>query len=393
MITRVLLLVLVSALLTGPSAAQDRKTFSFVYLSRTDDPVYEPHRAYTGLQLRDRHRPVDGARTALKESRILGRALGLKFALIEESLSAEEPALGRIRKLMDEGSSVFILDLPLAEMQEVAAALVGEAVILFNVRHGDDTLRGSGCSPVLFHTLPSDAMRMDALAQFLFKKNWRQVLILQGEQEADVTLSEAFQASARKFGLTIADVRDFVLSNDPRERDRNNIALLTAGAGYDAVFLADSIGEVGRYVPFNTKEPRPVVGSEGLLSAAWHWTWERHGAPQLNQRFGKQAKRRMSDEDWAAWAALKVVVEAISRTNSTAVPDITAYLRSDRLTFDNYKGSPSSFRSWNNQLRQPILLHSHNAVIGRAPFEGFLHRRNTLDTLGSDEPEGRCRFP
>ncbi|MCK5624155.1 MAG: amino acid ABC transporter substrate-binding protein, partial [Alphaproteobacteria bacterium] len=60
--------------------------------------------------------------------------------------------------------------------------------------------------------------------------------------------------------------------------------------------------------------------------------------------------------------------------------------------FDAYKGNPASFRPWNNQLRQPILLHTHNAVAARAPLDGFLHRRDVLDTLGIDEPESKCRF-
>ena len=38
---------------------------------------------------------------------------------------------------------------------------------------------------------------------------------------------------------------------------------------------------------------------------------------------------------------------------------VTGYLKSDRLTLDAYKGTPASFRPWNNQLRQPILLHTH----------------------------------
>jgi len=43
---------------------------------------------------------------------------------------------------------------------------------------------------------------------------------------------------------------------------------------------------------------------------------------------------------------------------------------------------PGNFRPWNGQLRQPILLHTERAVIAVAPVEGFLHHRNTLDSLG-----------
>jgi ABC transporter substrate binding protein (PQQ-dependent alcohol dehydrogenase system) len=158
------------------------------------------------------------------------------------------------------------------------------------------------------------------------------------------------------------------------------------------VFLADSDGEFGRYVPFQTSKARPVVGTAGLLSDAWHWTWERHGAPQLNQRFEKRAGRAMTSGDWAAWAAVKALVESAQRTKSADFATISAYLKSDSLNLDAYKGTPANFRAHNNQLRQPILLHTHDAVVERAPLPGFLHPTNDLDTLGFDVSETRCGF-
>jgi len=67
-------------------------------------------------------------------------------------------------------------------------------------------------------------------------------------------------------------------------------------------------------------------------------------------------------------------------------------LRSDDFKVDTYNGVPGSFRVWSNQLRQAVLLHTHNAVSARAPLDGFLHQRNNLDTLGMDERESRCKM-
>ena len=367
--------------------------FPIVYLQRAEDPFYERHRVYTGLKLRDRHRPLAGAKVAIRESRVLGRAMGLGFELIERSMSpGEDPAEAIEASARDQGAGVFLLDLPLDDVTALASKLSRQNLVLFNVRHGDDRLRGVACASNLFHTVPSNAMLMDGLAQFLFKKRWRDVLVLVGEDEADRILREAFQRSAKKFRLDIVDVRPFVLKKDPRARDQNNIALLTSGKDYDAVFLADSVGEFGRYVPFNIQRARPVVGSEGLTASAWHWTWERHGAPQLNQRFDKIAKRPMESTDFAAWAAVKAIVEAVVRAKTTDVAVLRALLRSDDFKVDTYKGVPGSFRVWSNQLRQAVLLHTHNAVSARAPLDGFLHQRNNLDTLGMDERESRCKM-
>ncbi|MGI9485946.1 MAG: amino acid ABC transporter substrate-binding protein [Geminicoccaceae bacterium] len=370
---------------------KERTPFTFTYLSRADDPYYETRRAYTGLTLREKKRPIDGVEAGLREVRILGRRLGLTFELVTIELEEGESAADVIRQVNADGHAVFVLDLPLEEMKDAANALAGEPALLFDVRHPDTELRRSFCPDGLFYMLPSRAMTADALAQYLREKGWRNVLMLIGPEDADASDAEAFRNAARKFGLTVVAERDFILSNDPRNRDRNNIALMTGEPEHDVVHLADNIGEFGRYVPFATYLARPVVGSEGLVASGWHWTWERHGAPQLNQRFHKKAKRNMEPSDWAAWAVVKSVVEAITRTESVEASDIEAFLMSEDFTLDAYKGAPGSFRPWNRQLRQPILLHTHNAVIERAPLPAFLHAVNQLDTLGLDQIDSDCR--
>ena len=50
-----------------------------------------------------------------------------------------------------------------------------------------------------------------------------------------------------------------------------------------------------------------------------------------------------------------------------------------------------SFRAWDGQLRQPLLLTDGQGVIALAPAEGVLHPKNNLDTLGADAPEKLCK--
>jgi ABC transporter substrate binding protein (PQQ-dependent alcohol dehydrogenase system) len=382
-------LLLLGLFCTSPAHAQQNLTIA--YISRVDDPYYEPHRGYTGLQLIDRHPALDGAKLAIRDSQITGRALGMTFVLTEHALNANEEAPAALSQLRQrEAVQIFILDLPQPELLAIADALRGEDVLLFNPRDPDPALRGKACRPTLFHTIPSLDMKMDALAQFARQRAWARVLLLEGPLPEDHALSTAFQGSAHKFGLKVVEVRPFVPGNDPRQRELSNIALLTAEANYDLVFVADSEGDFARYIPYQTHEPRPVIGSEGLIADGWHWTFERYGAPQLNQRFAKLSGRRMQEEDWAGWAAVKAVVQAATQVRSVDVKALKAALLSADFQFDGYKGTAVTFRPWNRQLRQPILLHTYDAVIGVAPLEGFLHETNTLDTLGLDRPESGC---
>lgn len=389
-------IVLAAALIwgaTAPAMAAEKTPLAIGYLEIEGDPRYEAPRAYAGIEVRPRFRPVDGALLSMRESRIIGRALNVDFSLeraaaeTADILSREMDRLNR-----DMGVEFFLVDAAAGVLRALAAHAKGRDILIFNVSDRDNSLRATSCSANLMHTIPSRAMLTDAMAQFLVASRWSDILVLKGEFPEDAEIADSFRASAGKFGLDLVDTRDFVLGSDPREREKNNIALLTTGVEYDAVFVADSLGQVGRYVPYQTAAPRPVVGSEGLVAGTWHWAWERHGAPQLNQRFERRIGRRMEDTDWAAWVAVKAVVEAVARTGSTQFAAISAYLKGKDLTLDGYKGTPMNFRPWDNQLRQPILIHTHNAVIARAPLEGFLHASQYMDTLGYDAPEKRCRF-
>lgn len=374
-------------LLASGAFAQD--TARIVYLGLEEDGRYEPQPLYTGLSLRDRNRPLDGIRLGFRDTRVLGRAVGVTFELQEQLASAENLA-ETLRAAQGANPLVILLDLPPDAMELVLASAQDDDLFI-NIRDGSDKWRGVDCKPMLMHTPPSDTMLTDALAQHLRAQRWTKILLLVGPSEADKQRAAAVRRSVAKFGLRIADERSFELTNDPRRRDRSNIALLTGGARYDVIWLVDDYGDFGRYMPYATYAARPVVGAEGLVPVAWHWTFERFGAPQLNQRFRRLAGRDMSSEDWAGWVAIRSIADAIAQTGTAKRETVREMLASSELSVDLYKGVRGNFRDWSGQLRQPILLARHNAVIAVAPIDGFEHRYDTLDTLGQDRQESNCQ--
>lgn len=387
------LLVLAQAIvlslgLTISATAQD-EVARIVYIGEKDDPFYEPQPVYTGLSLRDRNRPLEAVEVAMRSARVLSRALGLNFSfdviLVEPGTTASDVVL----RAADAGAIGILLDLPEESLQEVLSS-GATASLLFNIRHMNGRWRSADCAPNLLHTFPSHAMLADALAQHLRKKGWDRVLLLRGEAPEDIAEAEAVRSAIRKFGLRLADDRLFELTNDPRRRDQSNIALLTGDVRHDVIWLVDNDGEYGRFVPYDTFDPRPVVGTEGLSPTAWHWTYERHGAPQLNQRFRRNTERNMTALDWAGWVAAKALIETVSRVGSADPEAVRDYIQSEAFSLDLYKGVTGSFRRWNGQLRQPVLLATHNAVIGVAPYPAFEHQISTLDTLGLDADETTC---
>ena len=100
----------------------------------------------------------------------------------------------------------------------------------------------------------------------------------------------------------------------------------------------------------------------------------------------------MTDLDYEAWAALRALGEAVTRTKSADVATVRDYLLSEAFTLAAFKGQPLSFRPWDNQLRQAVILADEKTVVSLSPQEEFLHERTKLDTLGVDRPETACRF-
>ena len=370
--------------------AYAENTFTIGYIELKKDPRYKKKRLLARFAGQALGRPFAGAEVAIKEVKYHG--IDIDTALLLERKTVKKEALSSaVEAFQAKGVQFIILDLPSTETAELIKKFKGKDIAFFNATSYDNTLRNEFCQANLYHTLPSHAMLMDALAQYLISKKWKNILLLEGELAEDKQMSSAFEIAAKRFGLKIKDKRVFKLGNDPRERSKNNVALLTKG-DFDVIFIADTNGEYARDLPYQTLKPKLIIGSEGLSASAWHWGWERHGAPQLVKRFIKKHKRLMENTDWAAWMAVKVIAAGVQDTKSTDYKKITTYLTADDTVLDTFKGHASSFRPWNNQLRQTILLTTHNWVVTRAPLKGFLHQKNNLDTLGNEKRNSKCVF-
>jgi len=375
----------------GGAAADEPESVTIGYVDRAGDPAHAPGHSYEGLHPKFSPSPYPGAELAVVDAKLAGQAAGMAFALEHVTLKEGDDASAAIRQLaQDRHVSAVLIDLPLDETEAAARSLTDQPLALINARHRTTALRLTTCRSHLFHTIPSWDMLEDALAQALAKRGWRRVLVIDSDDPEDKAVSAAFQASAAKFGLSVVGPKAFAPGTDPRDRDRNNPRLITSEGDYDVVYIADHDGDFARALAYNTFLARPVVGASGLVPTAWHPYWERQGAPQLNHRFVRATGRPMSEVDWSTWAAVRAIIEAEIRSKARNARDLLPALLDPGLTLELYKGNAGSFRTWNRQLRQPILLATESAVVGFAPVEGMLHQTNTLDTLGLDEPEFHC---
>lgn len=337
-----------------------------------------------------------GGAVATADNATTGRFLGQTWTTAEVSITPE--ALGEtLDALAAEGVIAFVM---VGEAEDVllAADRLPDALV-FNAAAEDDALRNDQCRANLFHTAPSRAMLADGLAQYLVWKQWTDWVLVHGSHPRDVAKGEAFKRAAEKFGARVVETRVFEDTGGARRSDSGHVLVqrqipvfMQDLPSHDVVVVADESEVFGAYIPYRMWDPRPVAGDAGLIASMWSPTHESWGATQMQRRFEKAEGRAMRDVDHNVWAAIRAVGEAVTRAGTAEPAALRDFMRSEDFQLAAFKGQPLSFRPWNNQLRQAVVLADGKLVVSVSPQEEFLHQRTRLDTLGYDEPESTCRF-
>ena len=393
------LLLLIALCLTAGAqdvhAAPEKRAVDIVYLTRAyTEPLplslVEPVVTDAGIQ---------GARLGISDNLTTGRFLGHDYKLIESKAEDRDSLLDAARKQIADGHRFFVADLEPDDLLAVADLPEAKDAIILNARSSEDSLRGADCRSNIFHVAPSFAMRADALGQYLAWKKWRKWLVLIGDQPSNQGYAAAIQRAATRYGAKIVDERK--LHFDPGNRRsetghqqiQTQIPMLTQNAPeHDVVFVADNDETFGEYLMWRTAAAKPVVGTQGLVAVAWHRSFEQYGGVQLQNRFQNFAKRIMTERDYLAWLGVRIFGEAVTRSSKADSEGLHAFLLSPKFGIAAFKGQALSFRPWDRQLRQPILLSGPRALVSMSPQDGFLHEKFITDTLGYDQPETQCKL-
>jgi len=395
MFVRKIYIIFIFFILTFSLKSNELKEYKIVLVDILKDIRYSNWGVHP-VDIRSKYnkekRPIAGAKLAIEDSKMIQRLTKTKFTLDYLRFNDQKDFLAFFKNKKPSRYNSILLDSSKNEINILKEVFKENSKLLFfNITESDNDLRKNICLKNFFHTFPSEAMLTDSIAQYLIKKKWNKVLMLTGPLDEDKILSNSFKQSSKKFGVKIIKEKLFVNSNDPRVRDKNSLAFLTKGKKYNTVFVSDIDGEFALSIPNATMSPALVTGSSGLVAKAWHWSYLRHGAPQLNGRFERLNNRRMESKDWSAWIAIKTLVEAVLRVQSTNNDEIIEYITSNKLNLDGSKGISLSYKKKSNQLRQTILLTtSDNWVTIKAPLDDFQNNNNRLDTLGISPKDITC---
>ena len=343
---------------------------------------------------------VQGARLGILDNNITGRFVGVETALQEHIVPEDGDVVAEAKTLLADGPKLIVADLEPADLLAVADLPEAQSALILNMRAADDRLRQEDCRSNIVHVVPNWAMRADALAQYLIWKKWRRWLIVKGVTPEDTDFAEAVKRAAKRFGGEVVEERSYEFEPGSRrvetghQQIQSQIPEITRGAAdRDVVFVIDTGEAFGLYFMYRTADPDPVVGTHGLTPSIWHRAFEQWGGLSLQTGFQKQAKRDMTERDYAGWLSVRVFGEAATRSPKRDVEALRDYILSDKFRVAGFKGQKMTVRPWDHQLRQPILIMGPRALVSVSPQDGFLHQHLPTDTLGFDEPETACLFP
>jgi ABC transporter substrate binding protein (PQQ-dependent alcohol dehydrogenase system) len=382
-------LILIAQLAVIGSAFAKTKPTSVPIAYLTQEQEAPPPLSNLDPFIKDKGLP--GAELAIEDNNTTGQFTGQQFALKAFTVPLKSDPLATFKQSIAGKYRFVVVNLSETQLKQLADLPEAKETLLFDISSTDDRLRNQDCRANILHILPSRAMRADALAQYLLKKRWTKLFLLQGNRDEDRWYAEAIKRAATRFGLEIVSEKNWEHTADARRTAQSDVPVMTqADDEYDMLVVADERGEFGEYLDYRTWLPRPVAGTQGLTATAWHRTHEQWGAVQLQNRFKEKYGRWMEEIDYAGYLAARSVGEAATRAKSNELKPVKDYMLSPAFALQGYKGTPLSFRTWDGQLRQPVLLAAPRSLVAVAPVEGFLHPKTELDTLGYDQPESTC---
>ncbi len=230
-------------------------------------------------------------------------------------------------------------------------------------------------------------------------------------EDTRTAIAAAVDEAEAQAGFLGIEYQFVVARADEASEHDDAMAVIIAGAPAEILAAADALADA--HVPvFNvsSKDDRlrtqcrtnlfHVVPSDKMLADAeaqwrkanaedkdieartWHEGFVKFSARELNRRWEEATGRPMTDEDWAIWAAYKLVSDAIANNPEASPEELIAYFRNE-MEFDGVKGAHSTFRE-TGQLRQPLLMVVNGELAGEAPVRGVA-QSDDLDSLGGEK--------
>jgi len=166
------------------------------------------------------------------------------------------------------------------------------------------------------------------------------------DSTARATAAAASRAHVPSLYVVAADTG--TCSDVMHQSGRATVPVLDAGCT-----LADSTPTATTYrlLPRAVSDAAPGDSTRVEL---WHWTLDRFGGEQLNQRFQRRFGTRMDSPAWLGWMSLKIALDLALHAHATNGAALLRQLADPHAQFDGQKGRPLRFAPDTHRLAQPV---------------------------------------
>jgi ABC-type branched-subunit amino acid transport system substrate-binding protein/ABC-type amino acid transport substrate-binding protein len=293
-----------------------------------------------------------------------------------------------------------------AALQSVAEEL--GTVLFVNIGGPDEALRIEACGGHTFHVAASNSMYLAALVHWFEPAGRRDWFLVHEDSEWGAAMALLASELLERLGGTglvgsaavpagPSSFRDALTAIAEAQPDLVVVLLPPQG---QEIFLSQYglSGNEARVtgLPWPVMQTREflarllqVTPPNGTIRAAlWETGLTANGADELNQRFISRSGQPMDPSGWAAYAAVKILTEAVAAAGTSEAATITAFLESPEAVFDLAKGPGVAFTPANHQLRQPLYMIELNRD---APWGLQVTRQIALADLAGQVPEDEDR--
>jgi ABC-type branched-subunit amino acid transport system substrate-binding protein len=374
-----------------------------------------------------------GTILASEEYGLDAQLLGQHLEVLISSAPNSDAALRAAQRLVaTEEISALVGGFGRDQAQALSRVAEEGQILFFNIGSLSDTLRGERCSRYTFHVEASAAMYVDALVDWFIREGFRRWFFAYARSdEGEALYHRALEAvrerpsGASEVGKAVVDPHapEYSEALEAIGRARPDVVLVLLdgppqldflgqyeAAGLDAAVAGfpEPVAQTREFFALS-RDVAPRAGT-GHRAALWETTLDAHGAGNLNDRFMSRWGEPMDPPAWAAYAAVKILYEAVITTGTLESSTLAEFLEGPEAVFDVKKGPGVSFRPWDHQLRQPLYLVKIDA---EAEWARQLPRRvaiaelvrelpaldatevdpiKRLDRLGGGPNESKCRF-
>ena len=358
-----------------------------------------------------------GAQLGLEEVNVLAGFFAKRFVLLSERSNGPEQASTVAEKLIERENLVALIGAVDDRSSHRIGRIAKEHRIpFFNCGSSSDALRNELCDRYTFHLEATRSMYVAAVSRWLiYQRRSLRWYFLTSDSSIDRALYSAANSYLEENGgveighrVVSRGKNDFSAEFEDITSKSPQVVFLTLQAEEFANFLRQSQHR-GFTLPIvhpsfdrAALDPEAVQTVPFAYPSLWHHGLFRYSARELNSRFRKKFDRPMDSRAWVNWAAVKMIGEAVVRSNAVDGPTLVEYLESEPA-FDGHKGESLTFRKWNHQLRQPIYIlataedpesdsHQTFEMTAQIPIAGPRSESDPVDSIGISQSDTGCAF-